>query len=157
RQGVFRLADNAWRRPPELPDGGKRPAIVMTTDASGGVWVGYMDDTVVRWQDGAVRTWSKKDGLAVGNVLSILASDEHVWVAGGSGLAVLEGTSFRPMRVSDPGVLQGLTGLVETQEGNLWLHGTAGAVLIEAGEVQKAIEHPGYSMAYRLFDSEDGL
>ena len=157
RQGVFRRVENGWVRPAELPDSGKRAALVMTTDARGGVWLGYVNDLVVRWQDGAMRSWSKKDGLAVGNVLSILTVDSRVWVAGESGLALFDGTSFRTMAVSSPDVLRGLTGIVETREGDLWLHGLAGAVLIEARDVQKAIEQRGYVMPYRLFDSEDGL
>ena len=157
RHGVFRRTESGWRRPPELPDGGKRPALVMSTDPRGGVWLGYVDDLVVRWQDGQVRTWSKKDGLAVGNALSILATDNHVWIGGESGLALFDGTSFRTMSVSNPDALRGLTGIVETKEGDLWLHGLAGAVLIEAREVRKAIDQRGHAMAYRLFDSEDGL
>ena len=157
QQGIFRRAENGWQHPGELPDGGQRPALVMTTDTRGGVWLGYVNDLVVRWQGGSTRTWSKQDGLAVGNVLSILATDRHVWVAGESGLALQDGAGFRTMVVSNPEVLRGLTGIVETKEGNLWLHGTAGAVLIEASEVQRAIDQRGYVMAYRLFDSEDGL
>jgi signal transduction histidine kinase/ligand-binding sensor domain-containing protein len=157
RQGIFRLTANGWDRPPELPDGSKRPALVMTTDARGGVWLGYVNNCVVRWQDGAVRTWTRGDGLAVGNVLSILATDQRVWVGGESGLAMWDGTTFRMMAVSNPDVLRGLTGIVETKEGNLWLHGAAGAVLIEARDVRKAVDQPGQVMAHRLFDHEDGL
>jgi signal transduction histidine kinase/ligand-binding sensor domain-containing protein len=157
RHGVYRRAGGTWSKPAELPEGGGLPAIVMTTDKQGGVWLGYVNDVVVRWQDGAARTYSKEDGIELGNALSIFATDKHVWVGGQSGLVLLEGDRFRTMVVGHDEVLRGITGIVETKEGHLWLHGTAGAVFIQAPEVLKAIEDRGHAMAYRLFDDDDGL
>ena len=156
-QGIFRREESGWRLVTELRRGGKLHSLVLTTDPSGGVWIGYSWDRVARWKDGVVRNWEGKDGLNLGHVMAVLANNRHVWAGGEKGLALLDGERFRSMAVSNPEVLLGLTGIVETKAGDLWLHGLAGAVFIEAREVQRAIEQPGHIVAYRLFDSEDGL
>jgi signal transduction histidine kinase len=46
---------------------------------------------------------------------------------------------------------------VETAAGDLWLHGTAGVILIKAGEVRRALGDPAHAMAYRLYAYEDGM
>jgi signal transduction histidine kinase len=95
--------------------------------------------------------------LDVGNVLVIHEKDDHLWVAGERGLALFEGDRFRSLRTVEPNVLRGISGAVETDEGDLWLHGLDGAILLRGVEVRKAIEQPGHAMTYRLFSHEDGL
>ena len=157
RKGIYRLVNNAWIQPPELLDHGKLPAIVMMTDSTGHVWLGYPANRVLRWAKGGARVFSASEGLDVGNILALHEKGRQLWVGGEHGLAVLEATRFRPMTSTDQTVLHGITGIVETNDGDLWIHGMAGAVHITAAEVRSALDDPAHRMAFRLFDDDDGL
>lgn len=157
RRGVYKFANRTWRRATELLDGGRLPAIMMRTDSEGRVWVGYTDNRLVRWDRGTVRVFSAAQGLDVGTVLTISEKGQHLWIGGDHGLALFHSERLRPMMTTDPSVLRGITGIVETASGDLWIHGAAGAVLLAAPEVRQGLARPGYLMAYRLFDEEDGL
>ena len=157
RKGTYRLVDGQWTQPRTLVDGGKRAATVMTVDSAGHVWFGYVGNHVARWKDDTARVFSDADGLDVGNVLAMHERRDRLWVAGERGVALFGAERFRSLRTVEPDVLRGITGLVETSEGDLWLHGLDGAILIRSAEVQKAIAQPGHAMTYRLFTHEDGL
>ena len=157
RKGVYRLEGGTWSHPPDLPEAGKVPAVVMKRDSAGRVWLGYLANRLARWEHGVTRNFSSADGLEVGNILTIQEKGPHLWVAGERGLALFVGDRFRAMTVAAPDVLRGITGLVETGEGDLWIHAIVGAIKIPATEVRKAIDEPGHEMSFRLFDDEDGL
>jgi signal transduction histidine kinase/ligand-binding sensor domain-containing protein len=157
RKGIYRLSAGAWSQPPQLPDAGRVPAVVMAADSEGRVWLGYPGNRVALWDNGKVRIYTAAEGLEVGNVLAIHEKGTHLWVAGERGLAIFESDRFRTLSTEDPEVLRGITGLVETGVGDLWLHGSAGAILVKAEQIQDALRQPSHAMTYRLFDSDDGL
>jgi signal transduction histidine kinase/streptogramin lyase len=157
RNGIYRRSAGVWSQPTQLPDAGKLPAIVMTADSQGRVWLGYAGNRVALWDNGKVRTYTASEGLEVGNVLAIHEKGAHLWVAGERGLAIFESDRFRTLSTEDREVLQAITGLAETDEGDLWLHGSAGAILVEAEQIRSALREPSHAMAYRLFDYDDGL
>jgi len=157
-QGIFRREGSTWRRVVELRREGKLHSLVLNTDPRGDVWVGYSYDRVGHWKNGVVQQWvEQKDGLDIGHIYAMLATDRQVWAAGEGGLALLDGQKFRTVKATNPNVLRGVTGIVQTKDGNLWLHGSSGAVLLEASELQQAISEPGHQVAYRLFNGDDGL
>jgi len=157
RRGVYRFANNAWTQATELPDAGKLAALAMRTDSLGRVWLGYTDNRLARWDRGTVRVFSAPEGLDVGNVLTISEKGHHIWIGGDRGLALFDSDRLRPMMTTDSSVLRGISGLVESANGDLWIHGTAGAVLVPATEVHQAIGSSHYAMTRRLFDDDDGL
>jgi ligand-binding sensor domain-containing protein len=74
RDGVFRLADGKWSRYGE-------PAVSLTTDSEGRVWLGYPNSQVEIVDKDMVRCLSAADGLNVGAVLAI---DAHLSRRNGS-------------------------------------------------------------------------
>jgi signal transduction histidine kinase len=50
-----------------------------------------------------------------------------------------------------------ITGLVETENGDLWLNSSAGIVHVTAAETHRAAEEPGYRIRPEIFDSRDGV
>lgn len=157
RKGVYRLVNNAWTQPAELPDNGKLAAITLTTDSLGRVWLGYPANHLASWENGVVRAFSAVEGLDVGNVLVIREKGRRLWIAGDHGIALLESSRLRSLMTTDATVLRGITGVVETNDGALWIHGIAGAVWIAATEIRASLSDPDHRMAFRLFDDDDGL
>ena len=157
RRGLYKLAHGAWTRPAELPDAGKLPALTLTADSLGRVWIGYLADRLARWEQGAVHIYGRSEGLDVGNVLAIHSQGAQLWVGGDHGLALLDSGRLRTLKAVDDTVLRGITGIVMVENGDLWVHGRAGAVRFEAGEIRAALADPTHRMAFRLFDEDDGL
>ncbi len=157
RAGNYRLSEGAWSKPPELPAAARQTAVVMAADSKGRVWLGYVGNRVALWDNGKVRMYTAENGLQVGNVLAIHEKGAHLWVAGERGLAILESDRFRSLWTEDREVLRGIAGLLETDSGDLWLHGSAGAIRVTADQVHGALRQPTHAMSYRLFDYDDGL
>ena len=53
--------------------------------------------------------------------------------------------------------LRGVSGLVETADGELWLNGADGVTRIPAAEVRRALAEPGYQVRYERLDYRDGI
>jgi signal transduction histidine kinase len=53
--------------------------------------------------------------------------------------------------------LRGVSGIVQTTEGELWLNGADGVTRIPAAEVDRALAEPGDEIRYERFDYRDGI
>src|SRR5262249_53699265 len=53
--------------------------------------------------------------------------------------------------------LNGVSGIVETPEGALWLNGAGGVTYADAEAVRRWLEHPDEALDATLLDHEDGL
>ncbi|SOD52955.1 sensor histidine kinase [Pseudoxanthomonas wuyuanensis] len=152
-EGVYRYRNGTWNKVEVLPDA--LPS-VLAAGARGGMWLGYAGSRVASSDARASRSYGEQEGLRVGNVTAISASERNVVVAGEKGIALLDGGRFRSLQ--QPGSeFTGITGIAETPEGDLWLNGNRGAVRIAATELRRAVTESGYEPLYTLFDAQDGL
>ena len=156
RRGVYRRTGERWVLFGGRADLPREPAIVLTTDGSGRTWFGYTANRVALLQGNTVRLYTARDGLNVGNVLAIHVRGEHVWVGGEFGLAVLAGDRFRPVTGRNIGPFRGISGIVETPDGEVWLHGALGITRIPADEVQR-LQDSTYQVGVERLDFRDGL
>jgi len=62
---------------------------------------------------------------------------------------------FRSISATE--LLRGITGIVETADGDLWLNGAGGVTHIGAAEVRRALKDPAYRARAERFDYHDGL
>lgn len=157
RAGVFRRTGDTWIPFGELAGLPREPAIVLTTDDSARTWFGYTAGRVALLQRDAVRLFTDDDGLHVGNVLSIHVRGGNVWVGGEFGLATLVGNRFQPVTGRDGPEFRGISGIVETPEGEVWLHGANGIARIPAAEVQRARQDSIWHVEAERLDFRDGL
>jgi signal transduction histidine kinase/ligand-binding sensor domain-containing protein len=157
RSGVYERRGERWvpfGNRPELP---REPAIVLTTDDSGRTWFGYTGSRVALLQGDTVRLYTVEDGLNVGNVLAIHVKDQHVWVGGEFGLAMLAEGRFRTVTGRNGTAFRGTSGIVETPDGELWLHGAIGITRIPADEVRRVLQDFTYQVEHERLDFRDGL
>ena len=155
--GVYRRIGERW-----VPFGGlaslpHEPAVVLTTDESGRTWFGYTGNRVARLEGDSVRLYTASDGLGVGIVLAIYARDQHAWVGGERGLALIAGGRVHPVAGRNGVQFRGTSGVVETPGGEVWLHGAEGITRIPAEEVRRAAEDTRYQVNYERLDFRDGL
>jgi|tagenome__1003787_1003787.scaffolds.fasta_scaffold20978193_2 signal transduction histidine kinase/ligand-binding sensor domain-containing protein len=157
RKGVYRLTGGRWSKYGGFSRLPQEPALVLTSDEAGRTWFGYTGNRLALLQGDSVRLFTRAEGLAVGNVLSIQGRQPHVWVGGERGLARFDGHRFHLVHDRTGLSFRGTSGIVETSAGELWLHGAPGITRIPAAEVRRLAVDPSYAVEGERLDYRDGL
>jgi signal transduction histidine kinase/ligand-binding sensor domain-containing protein len=155
-QGTFEVIGAQW-----VPQGknngfGERVPRIAVAAADGSEWLGFSDNRILVVKSDHFHTFSKLDGLGVGDILTIL-SGSPMLIGGELGLEFFDGSRFIALHTESPNDLKGTSGLVRTNDGTLWLFNSHGALQISAIELRRGVLDPSYRMRVRAFDSEDGL
>ncbi|WP_175472480.1 MULTISPECIES: sensor histidine kinase [unclassified Duganella] len=157
-QGLYRLAANgAWQNMESatgLP--GETPR-VLTSSAQLGLWLGYSRNRVAQLHDGRWRHYGPADGLTVGMVESMHLRGAHVWIGGENGVALRHDGRFIPVVGIDGASFDGVSGMVELDNGDLWLNAANGVFHIPAAEISRLVSTSAYRLRYERLDSLDGL
>ena len=82
-----------------------------------------------------MRTFSAPEGLHVGNVLAIGGRGDHIWAAGQFGLALFDGSKFHTIAGEADADFRGISGVVETADGDFWLNMATGVARIPAAGI----------------------
>jgi signal transduction histidine kinase/ligand-binding sensor domain-containing protein len=157
RKGVFRLAGGVWSQNGGLATLPKLTAVTLSPDSKGRVWIGYTENRMAVVDGSSVHLFSETDGLEIGNVTAIYAQRSRTWAGGDGGLAVFDGRRFQAVRSEEPRRLQGITGIVETADGDVWLNGNAGIVHITAPHLRSALAGTSPNVESEVFGARDGL
>jgi len=156
-KGLFLIEDGNWRKHGGLPGLPEGLALTLTTDRAGRVWAAYQHNQIALIDGERVRMFGKADGLAVGNVQSLLVDGGTLWAGGEYGLAWYDGRRWRSVIPAGAQPLRGISGIVRTPAGELWLHGSDGISRIGAAEVARLWRDPAAVLSYERFDALDGL
>jgi signal transduction histidine kinase/ligand-binding sensor domain-containing protein len=156
QRGVHVLKDGVW-----LPGGGYaelagRTAVSLHADANGRIWIGYPNNAMAMLHDGKIQQFGPADGLALGNVLAIFSRRGMLWIGGDQGLARFDGRRFVAVNDSAGRPFTGVSGIVETAAGELWLHDANGLVRIGATELASALADGRNRVATERIDYLDG-
>ena len=155
-EGLIYFKDGIWerRKPPEgLPDRG--PSATFE-DARNRLWLGYTENRVFVVDGKNVRGYLSEDGIEIGRVKVIRGRGENIWCGGETGLAVLIDNKFHTVKTNGKS-FGAVAGIIETENGDLWLNEIHGIVKIPASEIRQLIDNPEYPVKYRLFDFQDNL
>jgi signal transduction histidine kinase/ligand-binding sensor domain-containing protein len=152
--GVYRFAAGSWTRFQALGES-KGIALSAFTDKNGSVWLGFVDQTVVRIDDRGVRVFAARDGLHVGKVRTIQGRDAKVWIGGDNGVAWFDGSRFRKINPAE-GSLRDVFGILETDEG-LWLSEHSGIIYVPHSELVTFEIDPNHPVSFRVLDFLDGV
>ena len=125
---VYRIVNNKFESFKLPGSSGQWPIASVVQDKSGAIWFGSFDG-LTRYDHGAVRKFTVKDGLASGLVASLLAArDGSLWIGCRGGLSHLAGGKFENYGRADG--LQGdtVSGMYEDTDGALWLAMSSGGL-----------------------------
>jgi signal transduction histidine kinase len=103
-----------------------------------------------------VRTFSS-DGLHIGNVTFIGGRGDHVWAVGQLGFAIFDGRRFHTIVGESDAEFKGISGVVETDNGDFWSNQSTGVARIPAAEVASRMHDVPHELRYQLFDFRDGV
>ncbi|MCP3058174.1 histidine kinase [Myxococcus sp. K38C18041901] len=153
---VYRLDGDTW-----TPKGGLAalpdlPPARAVLDGEGHLWFGYNNNQVVFLEGAHVRSFTEQQGLRTGTVTAILPGAPTL-VGGALGLAAFDGARFQMLKATHAEVLTGITGLLKTEDGALWLNGQAGGARIAAEDLRRGLTEPGFMMPIERFDMNDGM
>jgi len=157
RSGVFRLRGGVW-----TPYGGiaalpRETAITIVRDRRERLWFSYPGGDVAVLDGERVRIFGAADGLNVGNVMANYSGRTDEWLGGELGLARFDGERFHDVRPVPELPLDGITGIVETTDGDLWLNGRPGIVHLAATELQRSRLDPAYRVHGETLGAFDGV
>jgi len=149
--GVYRWQEGTWRhiaRADGMP-GGASP-LVLLASREGPLWMGFAHGLVGRIEGLRVHTFALDD-FEIGNVTAFSEGAGHLWIGGERGLLRYADGSFEQASVrGDP--LRGITGIIEEENGDLWLNAAVGVVRMPA-----AAPAAPQTDAYEIYDAVDGL
>ena len=156
RRGVHTFKDGVWLAGGGHAELAKQTAVSLHADAQGRLWIGYIGNAIAMLQQGVIRRFGPADGLAVGNALTMFSQRGTLWVGGDQGLARFDKGRFVMLNDSAGRPFAGVSGIVETAAGELWLHGADGLLRIGAAELAAVRAKGGNRVAAELFDHLDG-
>ena len=132
-------------------------ALIAFTDQANRIWLGCTKGQLAVIDGEKETTFGTKEGIQVGNVTAIFGRGPAIWIGGEFGLQQYDQGRFRTIQSLDPDALRGISGIVETGEGDLWLNGLGGIVHIGRAELAQAIKDPSYRVSSERFDRRSGL
>jgi signal transduction histidine kinase/ligand-binding sensor domain-containing protein len=153
-QNVYRQIDGRWQN--ENKALGREPGILgsMETDQAGNVWFAFSNH-VIEWDGSAYRryTYTGKNRYPI----CLMVKGNHAWLGAEDGVQLLAQGQFHMMRWKDPNLPGRVSGMVETDAGDLWVSGFSGIAHVKADELRKWLQDPDYAVSAEGFNTLDGL
>jgi signal transduction histidine kinase/ligand-binding sensor domain-containing protein len=158
RATLFRHRNGNWERNANLtglPD--RRPS-ALERDRQGRLWIGYGGDgELFVIESDRVKRFAAAEGLDVGRIFALHVG-AHTVVAGANRIAVLDNGRFHIITTpADPAVLEGVSGIQQAKNGDLWFSSFKGAVRIDSVDLVRALQSRTYAVHFELFDADDGF
>jgi signal transduction histidine kinase/ligand-binding sensor domain-containing protein len=157
RHGLYRLADGVWASYGRREDLPKTGVVIEFTDSRGRVWFGYTKNTLAVLDGDRVQVFGPNEGLGVGNVTAIYGRGSEIWIGGEFGLQQFDHGRFHTIHATDDALLRGISGIVETGNGDLWLNGLGGIFHVRRSEISEALNNPTYEVKGEYFGRREGL
>ena len=104
-----------------------------------------------------VQTFSANDGLQVGRIMAVSGRGSEIWIGGEFGVQQFDHGRFHTIHAVDKESLRGISGIVETANGDLWLNGLGGIVHLRRAEIWRRCKNPAYQVSCERFDRRAGL
>jgi signal transduction histidine kinase len=153
---AYRFSSGAWSDQTETL--GKKPGVVgaMVDDQSGDVWFGF-SNKVVQWDGSTYHRFSFPDGKRGVSENTMFVRGGHVWLGGAGGVQLFLQGRFYLMRWKDQNLPGRVSGIVETETGDLWVNGFSGISHVSSADLKKWLSDPGSAVSAEHFDELDGL
>ena len=158
RNGLYRLANGSWTPyggRNDLPKSGR--IMVAFNDSLGRVWFGNVNGQLAVLDGDRVGVFRPNSDLQVGNISAIYGRGAEIWIGGEFGLEQFDQGRFHKIAALDDEWLRGISGIVETANGDLWVNGVSGIFHIRKTEISEALKDAAYRVKGEHFDRRDGV
>src|SRR5208337_2673800 len=157
RTGLYRLKDGVWTKHGGRSDFPSSGAVIVFTDTLGRIWFGCAKNQLAVLDGDRLQTFGANDGLQVGRITVVSGTGPGIWIGGEFGVQQFDHGRFHTIHAVDQESLRGISGIVETANGDLWLNGLGGIIHLRRAEVLEALKNPAYQVSGERFDRRAGL
>lgn len=156
---LYRLVGAHWARAEEVLNYTNALTLTIASDHAGALWLGHADNTVTITDDSGrpLRRLDAAMGLDIGAVQQLVPDQDSMWVAGERGVMLYREGRLATLRGHGKESFRGVSGLVRTAEGDLWMHGADGIYHMPSAQVSRWLHDPAAMPAFERFDAQDGL
>ncbi|MGO9433249.1 MAG: histidine kinase, partial [Terracidiphilus sp.] len=157
--GEYRLAKGIWTLSGGHRELGLPGSSVLSefTDNLGRVWFGNRNHSLAVLDDDRLQIFGPGDGVQVGAITAINGRSPEIWVGGEFGLEQFDHGQFHTIHAVDNELLRGISGIVETANGDLWLNGLGGIIHLRRAEILEALKNPAHPVSGERFGRREGL
>jgi len=157
--GEYRLANGIWTLAGGHRELGIPGSSVLCefTDKLGRVWFGNRNHTLAVLDGDRLKVFGPGDGVQVGAITAINGRGSEIWVGGEFGVQQFDHGQFHTIHTIDNELLRGISGIVETANGDLWLNGLGGIIHLRRAEVVQALKNFAYQVGCERFGRREGL
>ena len=155
--GLYRRDGTVWTLNGNIAGLPSRVPVTMLSDDSGSLWFGYADNTIATVRDQHVRLLGEADGLNVGPVFAINVQKDRVWVGGSNNAMIFLSDRFWSLKDEAGATFTGVSGMIEDDDGGLWLNSARGVIHIAPEEIHEFVKDPARHLHTELLNYEDGL
>jgi PAS domain S-box-containing protein len=137
---------------------GRKPGVIgaMVGDSDGNVWFAF-SNKLVEWDGSTYHRFSFPEGHLNISVAVVSVRGDHIWLGGSGGVVLFSHGRFNLMHWTDDRNPGRVSGLLETEAGELWLNGTSGVIRVPADELKRWLNDSEYGVSADRFDIQDGL
>lgn len=152
--GLYHYDGRKWM---SIGDGAvsSRGATSLLRDDDGSLWIGYNGSRIVHWNNGKVLGFGAKEGLDIGTVSALAKVRGGVLAGGESGVVLLHGNKLQPLSTADRSRLNGITGIHQAPDGDIWMNGISGVLRVSMKQMAQGVETG--ELDGRLYDTADGM
>lgn len=163
---TFHFANGSWRNENEAIGKGTGVLGAMVNDSDGTLWIAFTNQgsghsgtrgQLVRWDGTSYQKYFFTDSRFDISVGTMAARGDHVWLAGTGGIVLFTRGNFYLMQFTDPKLPGRVSGIVETEKGELWANGFTGVTHVSAAELARWIQNPTSKVSGEHLDAFDGL
>jgi signal transduction histidine kinase/ligand-binding sensor domain-containing protein len=153
---TYHLSHGTWKN--ENAAIGKRVGLLgaMAEDDHGFVWLSFANN-LVRWDGSSYQKFSFPLGRLDISVATMAVRGNHVWLAGSGGIVLFNEGGFSLMQFVDPQLPGRVSGIVETEKGELWTNGFSGITHVSAFELARWVHDPTSKVQGERLNAFDGL
>ena len=154
--GTYRFSHGEWNRQNETL--GKKPGVLgaMTSDNAGNVWFGFSNN-LSRWDGSAYQRFSYPDGTRGVSESTMSVRGDHVWLGGSGGIQLFTQGHFYLLHWKNQDLPGRVSGVVETETGELWANGSSGITHVSAAELARWLGNPSSAISADHLAALDGL
>ena len=155
--GFMRYAEGQWSKPSFPSASNHEPGLSAYTDSAGRLWFGLKHSRVEVLSGNEQIRYGPQTGINIGDVTAFHERSGQVWIGGWQGVAFQKQDGFHSLHLAGDAAIEGVSGIVQSSSGDLWVNQGSGVVRIAAEEVRRVIQNPEYRARFVLYTYLDGL
>jgi signal transduction histidine kinase/ligand-binding sensor domain-containing protein len=149
--GLWKLDQKRWSQV-SLPNLAPEQLSVAFLDSSDELWLGSISGKIAKSTPTGTKVYPLTDQLGLGIIYAFLETKEGLLVSGNDGIAALDSDHFVRLKLEPDPAITGISGMIASSDGDLWLNTGQGVVHILRSELAAALASPqNHVMQAELF------